>query len=291
MHAVLRSLHVYPVKSLRGIDLDSARLTPLGLEYDRAWLLVDARGHFMSQRQYAGMARIGTRLSEHGLELSIVGQSPLYVPFATPEGRRFSTRVWDDECLVLDEGDEAARWFAGALKLDAAPRLVRMAPEFKRGMKRPERYGEETTVHFADTAPLLIANLASLRALNVALEERGHAPVPMDRFRANLVVEGLEAFSEHAVQTLEGENYRLGLRYPRERCVMTTMDQSTGARDPSGQPFALLREINPMPENPKGPAFGELAVVEAGEGTFLRAGDRLAVGFREAPANPPRASS
>lgn len=275
MRAVLRSLHVYPVKSLRGIELKAAALTPLGLEHDRAWLLVDARGRFMSQREYAGMARIATRLTGDGLELSADGQAPLHVAFAAPEGRRFNTRVWDDECLVLDEGDEAARWFAGALGVDFDPRLVRMAPGFKRALKRPERYGKDTTTHFADTAPLLVANLASLEALNSALEERGHEPVPMDRFRANLVVEGLEAFAEHEVQSLEGEDFRLGLRYPRERCVITTMDQSTGARDPSGQPFARLREINPMPDNPRGPAFGELAVVEYGAGAILRVGALL----------------
>jgi uncharacterized protein YcbX len=277
MHVVLRSLHVYPVKSLRGIDVGTAKLTPLGLEHDRAWLLVDAKGQFMSQRQYAGMARIGTGLGEDGLELVSEGQAPLTVPLVTPVGRRFSTRVWDDECLVLDEGDEAARWLASALRLDFAPRLVRMAPDFKRAMKRPERYGEDTTIHFADTAPLLVANQASLKALNTALEQRGHGPVPMDRFRANLVVDGLEAFAEHSVESLEGCDYRIGLRYPRERCVMTTMDQVTGARDPSGQPFTLLREINPMPDNPRGPAFGELGVVEAGAGAVLKSGQSLRV--------------
>ena len=281
MSVVLRSLHVYPVKSLRGIDLEAATLTPSGLEHDRAWLLVDARGRFMSQRQYPGMARIRTRMSGQGLELSRTGQEPLHVPFALPAGQRFRTKVWDDECLVLDEGDDASRWCASALGLDDAPRLVRMAPEFQRGMKRPERYGANTTIDFADTAPLLIANLASLAALNAALEDRGHEAVPMNRFRANLVVEGLEAFAEHQVEQLEGNGFRLGLRYPRERCVMTTMDQSTGARDPSGQPFALLREINPMPDNPRGPAFGELAVVEAGAGETLRSGDRMRAGFRK----------
>jgi uncharacterized protein YcbX len=286
MSVVLRSLHVYPVKSLRGIDLDEATLTPLGLEYDRAWLLVDAKGRFMSQRQYPGMARIGTRLTGDALELSVTGGEPLHIPFPVPEGRRFRTRVWDDECIVLDEGDDASRWFEHALELDAAPRLVRMAPEFQRGMKRPERYGSDTTIYFADTAPLLIANVGSLEALNAALEARGHEPVPMNRFRANLVVDGLEAFTEHRIEQLQADGYRLGLRYPRERCVMTTLDQSTGARDPAGQPFALLREINPMPDNPKGPAFGELAVVEAGAGATLRSGDRMSVTFRKSTSEP-----
>ncbi len=277
MQVVVRSVHVYPVKSLRGIDLDAATLTPLGLEHDRAWLLVDAQGLFMSQRRLAAMARIGTRITPERLELSAKDHEPLHIPLRTPDGPQLKARVWEDECVVLDEGNEAARWFASALGLEPGPRLVRMAPGFRREQKRPERYGAETTTFFADTAPLLIANQASLEALNTTLERRGHAPVPMNRFRANLVVEGLSAFTEHAVRGLEGQRYRLGLRYPRERCVMTTMDQETGDRDPSGQPFAVLREINPMPDNSKGPAFGELAVIESGEGATVRRGDRLDV--------------
>ncbi|MEE4173339.1 MAG: MOSC N-terminal beta barrel domain-containing protein [Xanthomonadales bacterium] len=275
MRAVLRSLHVYPVKSLRGITRESATLTDLGLEHDRAWLLVDGQGQFMSQRRYPAMATIDTRLESDCLVLSAEGQSSLAVPFLPGDGRRFKTRVWDDDCDVLDEGDDAARWFASALRLDTPPRLVRMAPGFRRTLKRPERYGDGTTTFFADTAPLLVANTASLAALNEALEGRGQAPVPMDRFRANLVIEGPGAFEEHRHTSLEGEACRIGLRYPRERCVMTTLDQATGARDPSGEPFRTLRDINPMPDNPRGPAFGELGVVEAGSGAVLRCGDRF----------------
>ena len=281
MHAVLRSLHVYPVKSLRGITLDTATLTPLGLEHDRAWLLVDAKGRFMSQRQYPDMARIGTRITRDSLELATVGQAPLNVSLETPNGNRLHTRVWDDYCEVLDEGDDVSQWFAAALRMNPGPRLVRMAPGFKRSLKRPEREGEGTTTCFADTAPLLVTNLASLERLNEVLVARGLEPVPMDRFRANLVVEGLTAFSEHGVECLEGPDYRLGLRYPRERCVMTTMDQSTGTRDPTGQPFALLQEINPMPDNTQDPAFGELAVVESGAGQTLATGHLMRVRTRD----------
>lgn len=282
MHVVLRSLHVYPVKSLRGIDLSVARLTRRGLEHDRAWLLVDAGGLFMSQRGCPAMARIGTSITDRELVLSAKGQAPLAVPLSVPDGRRLPARVWEDDCEVLDEGDEVSSWFASALGLEDAPRLVRMAPDFDRELKRPDRYGENTTTYFADTAPLLVANVASLDALNRVLLEKGHDGVPMDRFRANLVVEGLEAFEEHQVSTLEGNGVRLGLRYPRERCVMTTMDQATGERDAAGEPFATLKRINPMSDAPRsgvgrGPAFGELAVIEAGHGGRLKTGAILEV--------------
>lgn len=280
MPIVIRSLHVYPVKSLRGIDLRQATLTLRGLAQDRAWLIVDKADRFLTQRRLPAMARIATALTDGGLRLEAKGQAPLDIPFAPPDGVRRSTAVWDDPCEVVDEGDAAARWLAQALGEEHGPRLVRMAPDYRRPQPRPDRYGAGTTVQFADTAPLLVTNLASLAVLNEALARDGHPPAPMDRFRANAVVDGLEAFEEHRLTALTGPGYRWGLRYPRERCVVITMDQATGERAPSGEPFATLKRLNPMPGK-SGPAFGELAVVEAGDGATVSVGDVLTPGARQ----------
>jgi uncharacterized protein YcbX len=274
MPVVIQSLHVYPVKSLRGITLDRASLTPLGLAHDRAWLVLDGDDRFLSQRRVPAMATVTTSLSDQGLRLEAAGLPSLDVPLTPPDGPRRSTTVWDDPCEVVDEGDEAARWLAAVLGKAFSPRLVRMAPGYRRPQPRPDRYGADTAVQFADTAPLLVTSTASLEALNDHLARGGHDPVPMDRFRANVVVTGLDAFEEHGIEALEGPSYRLGLRYPRERCVMVTMDQATGARDPSSEPFRTLRRLNPMPGKP-GPAFGQLAIVEAGDGATVVVGDQL----------------
>lgn len=273
MTLTVRSLHCYPVKSFRGIDGDHFELTDLGIAHDRAWLAIDGRGRFLSQRHLPAMACITTHLDGDVLVLERQGEPPCPVTRAAGETR--ITEVWGDRCEVEDAGDHVARWLANALGREDDVRLVRMAPGFRRGQKRPDRYGEDTTTQFADTAPYLVANQASLERLNEALVARDESPVPMDRFRANIVIEGIDAFEEHAIASLEGPGYRLGLRYPRERCVITTMDQRTGEKHPRGEPFETLRGLNPMPDNPRGPAFAELAVLESGDGTRIRIGDEL----------------
>ncbi len=271
----VHSLHVYPVKSLRGIDLDSAELTATGLRHDRAWLAIDDQHRFLSQRRLPAMARVTTALDTDALELGAKGLPPCRVSFDRDPGPTLRTEVWGDVCEVTDEGDAVAAWLKRALGTAFMPRLVRMAPAYDRPQKRPERYGSGTHTFFADTAPFLVAGVGSLDRLNRSLREDGHHAVPMDRFRANVVVDGLAPFGEHGLESLHGPGYRLGLRYPRERCVMTTMDQATGEKDPAGEPFNTLRRINPMPDNPRGPAFGELAVLEAGAGLTIRVGDPL----------------
>ena len=123
----------------------------------------------------------------------------------------------------------------------------------------------------------LVANQASLERLNQALREQGHTAVSMDRFRPNVVIDGLAAFAEHGVETLAGDGFALQLRYPRERCVVTTIDQATAVRDPQGEPVRTLTTINPMPGNPRAAAFAELAVLARGGGRTIRVGDELQV--------------
>ncbi len=97
----------------------------------------------------------------------------------------------------------------------------------------------------------------------------------MNRFRPNIVVDGLEAFREHQLDRLEGPAYSLKACFPSERCVMTTMDQETGEADPAGEPFQTLRTINPMPKPKKGPAFGELTTLGRGMNGTIAIGDTL----------------
>lgn len=272
----IRRLTIYPVKSFRGIDLPSATLTRTGLAWDRHWLVIDdASGRFLGQRDFPEMATIDARLDDRMLTLSRDGHGACSVPLDVLRENCRVTEVWGDRCEVVDQGDEIAAWLSGALGQTAELRLVRMAPGYRRPQKSPQRYGEDTTTCFADTAPFLVASLATLRALNDALEADGKAPVPMERFRPNVVIEGPAAFEEHRLTRLEGPGWALGLRYPRERCVVTTIDQRSGERDAHGEPFRTLRHLNPMPESPHGPAFAELAVLEAGNGATIRVGDRF----------------
>lgn len=278
MNITITEINVYPVKSLRGIGLEEAVLTPQGVALDRAWMLHDSTGQFLSQRNVPSMTRIRTRIDDGWLVFGRQGMEDFGVEIAeTRNLPEREARVWEDQCTVADEGDDVAQWFQQALETDEAPRLVRMGKNFQRAQRRPERYGDGTHTYFADSAPYLVANQASLGALNEILVARNRGAVPMNRFRANIVVEGLAAFEEQNIVSLACNRYRLGLRHPRERCVIVTMDQRTGHRDPTREPFKSLTRLNPMPGNPRGPAFGMLSVLEHGADARIRVGDRLEV--------------
>jgi uncharacterized protein YcbX len=150
-----------------------------------------------------------------------------------------------------------------------------MKSEFSRPQNHAEILGEETTIDFADAAPFLVASESSLDSLNSALESRSLSPVPMNRFRPNIVVQGLQPFLEHELAGLSAERYQLKLRAPCERCVVTTIDQDTAEKDPQRQPFKTLQEINPMPGKEKAPAFAQYATLANGARTSMAVGDSL----------------
>ncbi len=271
----ISSLNLYPVKSMRGIGVDRARLSSLGLEHDRRWMVVRDDSRFVTQRDLPALALIETGLDENGIELRRSGHGSVVLPHDLPGEERVLTRVWNDDCETLDAGSEWSRWLTAALESTVPLRLVRMAPGFVRPQSRPEDLGAETTTAFADAAPFLVANEASLTALNRELLARGLDEVPMNRFRPNIVVRGLPAFSEHHTGELAHPDYRLQLCHPCQRCVVTTIDQDTALRNSDWQPYRMLRDINPMPGNPRAPAFGQNAILAAGDGETIRVGDGL----------------
>jgi len=277
MHtAEISGLTIYPVKSMKGIELESAELTLHGLQNDRRFMVVRANGRFVTQRDLSRLALVQTSLDEDGIVLSMDGHGSVTVPFKKADGERIHTKVWGDECETVDQGAGISRWLTSALESSGTLKLVRMAPGFVRPQSQPENLGAKTTTQFADAAPLLVANESSLEVLNRELETRGHIPVPMNRFRPNIVVRGLAPFAEHQIAELSSENYRLGLCHPCERCVVTTIDQATGIKNPDRQPFRTLGEINPMPGTERSPAFAQNAILKEGEGQTMALGDRLA---------------
>ena len=272
----ISGLTIYPVKSLQGIELESAELTPHGLANDRRFMVVRANGRFVTQRDLSRLALVQTSLDEDGVVLSMDGHGCVTVPFLAAGGERIDTKVWGDKCETVDQGEDISSWLTQALESSSRLHLVRMAPDFIRPQGQPENLGEKTSTHFADAAPFLVANESSLEVLNQELEKRGHSPVPMNRFRPNIVVRGLAPFAEHAIAELSSENYCLKLCHPCQRCVVTTIDQATGIKNPDHQPFRTLGEINPMPGTERSPAFAQNAILQEGEDQTIALGDRLA---------------
>jgi len=281
----LSTLACYPVKSLRGIALSRAELTERGLAFDRRWMLVDDDGRFVTQREIPALATIGVELSSDTLRLVHDRMAPLVLSLDEPQAAMRRVRVWQSECQALDEGDGAANWLAEALAKSLPEpqreagrlRLVRLPHEQRRWVETeflpPAERGVVHTA-FADGYPLLIASEASLAALNERLEAKGEAPVPMERFRPNLVVSGGDPFAERDWASLAGPGYRLGLRKPCKRCKIITLDQRSGAAPSAKEPLKTLVEMDTQP-GWKGAFFGQNAVVEQGVGAILRVGDVL----------------
>jgi uncharacterized protein YcbX len=273
---MVTGLYVYPVKSMKGIAQEQALLTAKGLRHDRIWMVVRPDGRFVTQRDLPRLALVHTRLDPDAVVLSMEGYGSIALPFERSDGTAVVTKVWSDECRTADEGPSVARWLTRAMESEQTLRIVRMAPGFTRPQSQPQRFGSATT-HFADSAPYLVANQASLNELNRELQAQGQEGVPMDRFRPNIVVDGLEPFAEHSVASLSGAGWRLAMADRCERCLVTTIDQQTAQLNPAREPFMTLRRINPTPGPKQAPAFAHHAILDYGDGQLIRTATSIQV--------------
>ncbi len=219
----LSEINVYPVKSFAGIALSSVLLDQLGPVGDRRWMLVDESGAAITQRNQPRLALVQTQIGPHGLTLHFGDEKlELTVPSASAARRR--VKIWSDELVALDAGDDAAAWLAAKLGLNC--RLVYIPNDRARAVNSHyARAGE--TVGFADAFPLLLISQASLDDLNGRLD----SPVQMNRFRPNLVVTGCEPFAEDSWKRIKIGDVEFDVAKPCERCVIPSIDQGTGERD------------------------------------------------------------
>lgn len=269
----ISALFVYPVKSCRGIALDEAQLESHGLRWDRHWMVVDATGRFVSQREYPAMALIATELAADALHLRTPNGAELVLSYAAPAHlTRVPVSVWRDCFDALDEGDAAARWMSAAI--GAPLRLVRFADDVTRLASRDWTRDTDAPTRFADGFPLLVASDASLAELNGRLGDKGVDALPMNRFRPNVVIGDIEAFDEDYVDTLTVDGVVLRLVKPCARCPITTVDQAAGdfdARWPY-EPLDTLATYRADPRVDGGLTFGQNAIVVEGAGQRLRVG-------------------
>ena len=265
--ARIASLHIYPVKSCRGIDVASARMTATGLEWDRRWMMVDGKGKFVTQRTHPLLATISTAVAGDRLELSAAGHPTLVVdPGSDGAARR--VRVWDDDCSGIDTGDEAADWLSSVL--GDRFRLLRKDDEVTR-LADPRYAGARPQpVTFTDGYPVLLTSVESLADLNRRLP----APIPMNRFRPNVVIEGVDAYAEDAMAAFRSGAVALrGVKHCT-RCINTTTDQFDGRRDAGSEPLKTLRTYR-YDKVLRGVAFGQNCVVAEGVGEMLLVGAPL----------------
>ncbi|MFW5969751.1 MAG: MOSC domain-containing protein [Halofilum sp. (in: g-proteobacteria)] len=274
----ITELNVYPVKSLRGVALHDARLTPRGLAYDRNWMVVDADRRFVTQREIPPMARISVHMTETALVLEHPDSEPLAISLTRSDQPRLAVTIFRDRCEALDEGDEAAAWLRAVLGRAHSRelRLVRFADDRRREVEPDWLRGEQAHTAFPDGYPLLVTAQTSLAALNERLMGKGLEPVPMNRFRPNIVVNGGTPFSEREWDelTTDGNRWRIGLRKPCKRCGVITVDQETGETPVLKEPLKTLAEMATQPDM-KGAFFGQNAIVLAGDGQTIRIGESV----------------
>jgi uncharacterized protein len=266
----IAALHLYPVKSLRGFAVSSVELDALGFAGDRRFLVIDAAtGKFLTQRQLPRMALIDTALADGALTLSAAGAGSVRVPTASDPGAPLRTvAVWKSEGLQAEDcGEAAAVWLSDALQLPC--RLVRIGEKFRRPvLKKAAQPGD--TFSFADGSPILVTSEASLADLNDRIQENAGDPVPMDRFRPNLVVAGCAPFAEDMWPRLRVGDAVLRQAGKSDRCIMTTTDQRTGVR--GKEPLRTLATFRKdVALDPNSVWFGANFINESKRGT-LRVG-------------------
>ena len=239
VRGVISQLIVYPVKSCAGVAVPEALLTETGLEFDRAWMVVDERGEFLTQRELPRMALIQPQLKYHEMILRAPGMLALHVKLDEVE-EPVRVRVWDDEVAAYDMGKVAAQWFTDFLGMTA--RLVRFDPEHKRVSSLKWTGGVEALNQFNDGFALLVISEASLTQFNQKRVAGGSATVSMARFRPNIVlgdaieVAGLSPHDEDRIEVMHiatGEGVaQLKPVKPCPRCPIPNVDPATGVSSP-----------------------------------------------------------
>ncbi|GAB2904111.1 MOSC domain-containing protein [Paralcaligenes ginsengisoli] len=274
------SLHSYPVKSCAGLAHETAPITAAGMPFDRNWVIVDQHGIFMTQRSYARMALIQPGLDADCLSLSAPGMPAIAIALRStdPAPTQVPVRIWSSDTLGYDEGDSPAQWLSQFLNLPC--RLLRVHPQAARIASKKHvdawlgkhkhwepDFPARHQFAFADGFPFLVANQASLDELNQQLQEKGQAPVPMNRFRPNIVVQGLAPFEEDYLGGMRIGSLAFAFVKACARCPIPNIDQATAlsAAEP-GLTLAAHRSFE------EGVLFGVNAVV-AGPSSQLSTGD------------------
>ena len=275
-NASVAGLFVYPVKSCRGVAADRVRVLATGFAAgafrDREWMIVDARGRFVTQRERPRLALLEVSAAGDAIELRGPGLAPITAR-AGSEAR--DVVVWSADVRGFDAGDDVAD--ALSHYLGDRVRLVRFDDAKPRRCNPAYAGNSGATTLFADGYPVLVIGQASLDDLNARMASHGAHALPMNRFRPNLVVGGLDAYDEDHVDTIAIGGVTLKLVKPCTRCEITTTDQSSARRG-----IEPLRTLSTYRRDDRlaGVTFGMNAIVASGAGSEIAAGDDARVELR-----------
>jgi uncharacterized protein YcbX len=226
------NLIYYPIKACRGFEVDSSCVERMGLEHDRRMMVVRPDGEFLTQREHPRLALVTPKLQNGTLELSAPNYDSLQLGIQT-SGTPTLVNVWKSKGVhAIDQGEEAADWFSDWL--GTSVRLVHVAEGYKRIINEQYAVSADDHTGFADGYPILLTSEEGLQDLNLRLE----SPVPMNRFRPNIVVKGGEPFVEDSWNRIRIGNVELAVVKPCARCEVTTIDKETLER--SKEPLKTL---------------------------------------------------
>jgi uncharacterized protein YcbX len=289
--AEVTGIYIYPVKSCAGIKVDQWALGPRGLEGDRAWMVVrlesSGKVRFVTQRQLPRMILIKPSLPKGPgghIRLSAQGMPDLDVPIVS-SGEELLVKVWGDECSGLDQGDEAAQWLERFLAEDHL-RLLHMPLSFQRSLN--PKYASavrNSTTGFADGFPILLSSEESLEDLNARMVARNRDPVPMQRFRPNLTVDGMGAWSEDYWTKIKINDAVMHVVKPCDRCKVPTVHTDVGEYSADNEPTATLLTFRTEEHLHFGIGggktdvyFGQNVIAESrATGTCIKIGDRIRI--------------
>lgn len=216
-------LHIYPIKSLQGIEVKEAKVLEKGFEFDRRWMIVDVRNKLVTQRTHPHLSQVQLQIQETEIVLGHNEMDDVRIPLQLEQGPSAEVVVWEDEIEAITAPDHINQWISKIAQEDC--RLVFMSEDASRPVKRIKARNNEH-VSFADGYPYLIISEASLKDLN----DRMEVSLPMHRFRPNIVVTGVDAYAEDTWQDFQIGNISFYAAGRCKRCVFTTIDQATGQK-------------------------------------------------------------
>lgn len=282
----ISEINIYPIKSLKGISLQSSVVERRGLRHDRRWMLVTPDGMFFTQRDFPHMALVEVAIGGDGLDVASPRAGRMQVPFEPDKGERKKVEVWGAICDGLIYNGPVSEWFSDAIGTDC--RLAYMPDASERHVNPRFDKGQDI-VSFADGYPLMAISEASLADLNKRIadsyrDEEPPAPLPMNRFRPNLVIADSKPYAEDDWQRIGIAEAVFRSTKPCERCVMTTVDQSKGSfagKEPLKTLATYRQAKNLMPDRldalgltPNAVLFGQNLIAET-HGAEIRVGDEI----------------
>lgn len=265
----LSEINIYPVKSLAGISLRESKIERRGLQFDRRWMLIDENNKFLTQREFPKMATIQTEILSDGLQVSNSG-SGLKIAFEPQTGETQTVKIWSSRCKAQIYETAVNEWFSDVLEMNC--RLALMPEETERKVNYFYAVRKDDHVSFADGYPFLLIGENSLADLNSRLAES----VPMNRFRPNLVVSGSECFAEDGWKKIKIGETIFHIVKPCARCVITTVEQTSGEKD-GKEPLKTLADFRtPKRSVKKKILFGQNLIAENERG-IVRVGDKVEI--------------